>query len=233
MSQRNPMNERYQTDEHSGKTRKSAASMKPKTKAAATVHVPSKTKPKKKGLFGGGSAAKQQSKSERKMERERRAELNRTYYNPPTKQYRKLRRLWWGLIIGAIVCGVITFAGQQFLPQPLVFVMLAITYLLAVAALFLDSMKIRKVRRAYQDQMERKSKDARALEKAAKAAEKAAKAAEREAAEAAKNAPAEEEPKKRGLFGSGFRLSKAEKEKAGQKVESADEAAKQDAKGTK
>ena len=111
--------------------------------------------------------------------------------------------------------------------------MLAITYLLAVAALFLDSMKIRKVRRAYQDQMERKSKDARALEKAAKAAEKAAKAAEREAAEAAKNAPVEEEPKKRGLFGSGFRLSKAEKEKAGQKAESADEAAKQDAKGTK
>ena len=229
MSQRNPMNDRYQTDEHAGKTRKSAASMKPKTKAASTVHVQSTAKPKKRGLFGGGGGTKQQAKSERKLERERRAELNRKYYNPPTKQYRNLRRLWWGLIIGAIVCGVITFAGQQFLPQPLVFVMLAITYLLAVAALFLDSMKIRKVRRAYQDQMERKSKDARALEKAAKAAEKAAKAAEKEAAEAAKNAPVEEEPKKRGLFGSGFRLSKAEKGKA----DSAAEAVEQDAKNSK
>ena len=33
MSQRNPMNDRYQTDEHRGQTRKSAAAMKPKSKA--------------------------------------------------------------------------------------------------------------------------------------------------------------------------------------------------------
>ena len=159
------MNDRYQTDEHVGKTRKSAASAKPKTKAAATVRVQSTKKPKKKGFFGGGGGGNQQSKSAKKLEREKRAELNRKYYHPPTREYQRMRKLWWGLIIGAIVCGVVTFAGQQLLPTPLVYVLLAVTYLLAVAALLLDSMKIRKLRRIYQDQMEHKSKDIRAMEK--------------------------------------------------------------------
>ena len=39
MSQRNPMNDRYQTDEHRGQTRKSAATMKPKTKGASLVSL--------------------------------------------------------------------------------------------------------------------------------------------------------------------------------------------------
>ena len=62
-----------------------------------------------------------------------------------------------------------------------------------------------------------KSKEQRALEKQQKAAQKAQKA------ETA-GAPAEEEkPKKRGLFGSGFRLSKAEQAKAEkQEAEAAD-----------
>ena len=46
MSQRNPMNDRYQTDEHRGQTRKSAAAMKPKSKAAASVRVQPKEKTK-------------------------------------------------------------------------------------------------------------------------------------------------------------------------------------------
>lgn len=225
MSQRNPMNDRYQTDEHVGKTRKSAASAKPKTKAAATVRVQPTKKPKKKGLFGGGGGGNQQSKSAKKLEREKRAELNRKYYHPPTREYQRMRKLWWGLIIGAIVCGVVTFAGQQYLPTPLVYVLLAVTYLLAVAALLLDSMKIRKLRRIYQDQMEHKSKEIRAMEKAERAAQKSQ---QRAAKEIPESEPAkEEEPKKRGLFGSGFRLSKAEKEKAAKGEEQADHAEKQ------
>ncbi|MFR3273438.1 MAG: hypothetical protein ACLTQI_06310 [Slackia sp.] len=38
MSQRNPMNDRYQSDVK-GQTKKSAASMKPKSKAAASVYI--------------------------------------------------------------------------------------------------------------------------------------------------------------------------------------------------
>ena len=46
MSQRTPLNDRYQTDEHRGQTRKSAAAMKPKSKAAASVRVQPKEKTK-------------------------------------------------------------------------------------------------------------------------------------------------------------------------------------------
>ena len=44
MSQRNPMNERYTSEERTGTTRKSAASAKPKAKAAASVTVKSAKK---------------------------------------------------------------------------------------------------------------------------------------------------------------------------------------------
>ena len=52
MSQRNPMNERYTSDQKHGATRKSAASAKPVSKAASSVRTTS-SKPEKKGLFGG------------------------------------------------------------------------------------------------------------------------------------------------------------------------------------
>ena len=44
MSQRNYMNDRYQDEGPKGTTRKSAASAKPKSKAAASVHILSSTK---------------------------------------------------------------------------------------------------------------------------------------------------------------------------------------------
>ena len=49
MSQRNYMNERYNEENRSGKTRKSSASAKPKAQRAATVRDPApKTKKQKK-----------------------------------------------------------------------------------------------------------------------------------------------------------------------------------------
>jgi len=42
MSQRNPLNERYQGDGPGGKTRRSAASIKPRTEAASSVYIRSK-----------------------------------------------------------------------------------------------------------------------------------------------------------------------------------------------
>ena len=50
MTQRNPMNERYTGDHKGGTTRKSAASAKPVTQAAASVRTESK-QPEKKGCF--------------------------------------------------------------------------------------------------------------------------------------------------------------------------------------
>ena len=44
MTQRNPMNERYQSEDRKGATRKSAASAKPVSKAASSVRIQSTKK---------------------------------------------------------------------------------------------------------------------------------------------------------------------------------------------
>ena len=217
MSQRNPMNDRYQTDEHRGQTRKSAAAMKPKSKAAASVRV----QPKEK--------TKQQKKAEKKVARQKQGELDRKYYNPPTPQYKRLRKIWWGLLIGAIVMTAMSWFGRAFLPEVGTYVVLGLAYVCIIGALYVDFSKIRKVRRAYQEEMEgRKSKEQRALEKQQKAAQKA------QQIEGAEASAEEEKPKKRSLFGSGFRLPKAEQAKAEkQEAEAADAAKGQSPKGSK
>ena len=209
MSQRNPLNDRYQTDEHRGQTRKSAASVKPKTKAASSVRV----QPTEK--------TKQQKKAEQKAARAKQMELDRRYYNPPTPEYKRLRKVWWGLLIAAIVMTVLSFAGRSFLPETVTYVTLGLAYACIIGALYVDFSKIRKVRRAYQEEMsKKKSKEQRALEKQRRAAEREADQKTAEDLEKTK-----EELKKRRLFGSGFSLKRAEKAKA---EEQADKAGKAD-----
>ncbi|MEG0015856.1 MAG: hypothetical protein RR934_08830 [Gordonibacter sp.] len=199
MSQRNPMNDRYQTDEHKGQTRKSAASAKPKTKAASSVRMEPTVK------------TKQQKKAVQKTERAKQTQLDRKYYNPPTAEYKKLRKIWWGLLIAAIVFTALSFLGRAWLPEMASYIVLGLAYVCIIGALYVDFSKIRKVRRAYQEEMENsKSKEQRALEKQQKAEQKAA---ELEAAEKTASGEAEK-PKKRSLFGSGFRLNKAQEAKA-------------------
>lgn len=188
MTQRNPMNDRYQ-DEHQGKTRKSAASAKPKTKAAATVRV----KPVEK--------TKQQKKAEKKVERQKQNDLDRKYYNPPTPQYKRLRKIWWVLLIGAVVLTAFSWLGRSFLPEVGTYITLGLAYACIIGALYVDFSKIRKVRRAYQQEMEsRKSKEQRALEKQQKAAQRSEKQVAEEKYEAAKAAEAEKAAKG-GLLG--------------------------------
>ena len=191
MTQRNPMNDRYQTDEHQGQTRKSAASAKPKSKAAASVRV----QPTQK--------TKQQKKAEQKAARAKQSQIDRQYYNPPTPQYKRLRKIWWGLLIGAIALTALSWVGRSFLPEVGTYISLGLAYACIIGALYVDFSKIRKVRRAYQEEMmSKKSKEMRAAEKQQKAAQRAAK-------QKVEEAPAvEEAPKKRGLFGNGFRLPK-------------------------
>lgn len=184
------MNDRYQTDEHRGQTRKSAATMKPKTKAASSVRVQPATK------------TKQQKKADKKAVRAKQTQIDRQYYNPPTAEYKRLRKLWWGLLIGAIVMTALSWVGRSFLPEVATYVALGIAYVCIIGALYVDFSKIRKVRRAYQEEMmSKKTKEMRAAEKQQKAAQRAAK-------QQVEEAPVEEKPKKRGLFGNGFRLPK-------------------------
>ena len=203
MSQRNPMNDRYQTDEHKGQTRKSAASAKPKTKAASSVRMEPAVK------------TKQQKKAAQKAERSKQTQLDRKYYNPPTPQYKKLRKIWWGLLIAAIVFTALSFLGRTWLPEVASYIVLGVAYACIIGALYVDFSKIRKVRRAYQEEMENsKSKEQRALEKQQKAEQKAAQLAAAEKAESGEV----DKAKKRGLFGSGFRLGKAQEAKVEKQV---------------
>ena len=217
MSQRNPMNERYQSEDHQGKTRKSAASAKPKSKAAASVVVQTSSKtPQQK---------KADAKAARRKAQDEQRALDRKYYNPDTKEYKRLRRLWWGLLGGAVVCT----AGSFFLRESLGD---AVSMGIIVAAYALIIAKIRKERRAYQDRMvaleaKQKKEERAAARAAAQASSKKGSgknasrnpktqkaAAEANAAEqAAEEQPKDEKPARRGLFGSGFRLSNREKAK--------------------
>ena len=117
MSQRNPMNERYTSDQKRGTTRKSAASAKPVSKAASSVRTTS-AKPEKKGLFGGSKKQepapakapkaeeapslskeeqkeiekhnKQVKRADREARRERNKEVNR--FVPDTAEFKRLNR---------------------------------------------------------------------------------------------------------------------------------------------
>ena len=145
MSQRNPLNDRYQTEEVRGKTRKSAASAKPKTQAAASVTVKSaKKSPKDR---------KAEEKAARKQAQQQQRELDRKYYTPDTDRYRKLRKIWWALLVAAVLCTVVSFFFRSQLPEGVALAVLLAAYAFIIAAFYIDFSKIRKERRAYQERM--------------------------------------------------------------------------------
>lgn len=145
MSQRNPMNERYSVDKHQGKTRKSAASAKPKKMVAGTVTTssPKKTAKEKKA----------EQKQARREEQERQREIDRKYYKPDTERYKKLKRIWWASLIGAVVCVCLSWLLREVQPEWIAMVALFLAYGLIIFAFYIDFSKIRKERRAYQDRM--------------------------------------------------------------------------------
>lgn len=180
MSTRNPMNERYQSEERHGVTKKSAASAKPKAKAAASVYI----KPKEKSPA--------EKKAARRAQRAHEQELSRKYYNPDTPLYKKLRRIWWALLIVAIVLIVVSFALRSYMPAPLSYTIIGVSYACIIGAFALEFTKLRKERNRYAAEMEaHKSKERRAAEKKAKAETRAEKAEAKEKFEAAQAAEAE------------------------------------------
>lgn len=212
MSQRNPMNDRYQTDDNKGKTRKSAASAKPKTKAASSVRIQSTEK------------TPQQKKAAKKAERSKQQEVDRKYYNPPTAEYKKWRKIWWIMLIAAIVATALSFLVRSWIDNEAVsLVILGVGYAGIIGALVIDFTKIRKIRQEYQAEMQAKvSKEERAVQKKEKAAELAAKKAAEEKSQEAKDEEDSPISRRKGLFSfSGLRsgaerASKANKEAARQ-----------------
>ena len=101
MSQRNPMNDRYTTDDRKGQTRKSAATMKPKSKAASTVHVQSTTK------------TKQQKKAEQKKAQEAKAKAKADAIREAIKE-EMVRQNTEELVAGAYIVRFTNLISNRF-----------------------------------------------------------------------------------------------------------------------
>ena len=199
MTQRNPMNERYNTDEkRTGKTRKSSASAKPKATRAATLRDPApKTKKQKK----------EEARERERKEQQKAGAIEGRFEE--TETYKKLRRYWWIALIGAIVCTALSFVFQtnEALKAASMPIMIA-AYVLIIIAFWIDLGKIRKERKLYAATVvSNKSKEARREQKRLRAEQREQ---EREAAEKYDQAKAEEAEKaaNRGGFLSRFRKPK-------------------------
>lgn len=186
MSTRNPMNERYTADEaRTGSSRKSAASAKPKAKAANTVTVVSGAKTAKEKK----AAAKERQRVERDKQRKEEAK----FYAPPTQRYKTLRRWWWICLIGAIVFTILSWVFQSkadsLTATPSV-VAMVLAYVAIIGALVIDLGPTRKERKRYAAAVADKDSPEHAAfkeaEKAAKEAEKADKAKAKAAYDASK-----------------------------------------------
>lgn len=186
MTQRNPMNERYQDENRGGKTRKSSASAKPKAARAATVRNPA---PKSK---------KQKKAEAREREREamKKADALQSRFED-TDGYKRLRRIWWAALIGAIVCTGASFLIQANFgesTQGLTIGFMVVAYVLIIVAFYIDLGKIRKERKLYNASiLNSKSKEARKEQKKLRAEQRAQ---EKEAAEKFEAAKTEEAAKK-------------------------------------
>ena len=181
------MNERYQTDEHQGKTRKSASQAKPVTKAASTTSDPlPKTKKQKR----------QEERERIRKEEEKARKIGMSSSALLSVQYRNWRRAYWVCLVGAAVTAILSFViagmGDQY--SEMSGTMLIVAYVLIFLALYIDIGKVRKLRRGEVEggAPRGKSKEARRQQKeyAAKQRERQKEAEARyEAAKAAENEP--------------------------------------------
>lgn len=142
MARRSPMNARYQKNTGpAGKTRKSAAAAKPKRASSGTAEKSKSTSTKRAPLA----------------------------INPPTEEFRYWRRIWWILLIGSVIFTFGSLAVRQWLGQETVAtVLLAIGYAGIFGALALDWIKLRRMRREWNEQQS----SGKALETDKKTAEK-------------------------------------------------------------
>ena len=230
MAQRNPMNERYLGDGPQGKTRKSAAKLKPKTEAASSVHIAAKptTKQERKAAAkkrDAQLAAKERERVNKQIERERKARIEagepaepqketiadkvKKFFAPPasatdaqsvaekkalyTDEYKRLKAIYWGLMIFGVIAILASFAFNFFIPVLegtwAMMVPMGLAYVAVISAIVLDYAKIRKMQKAHQKLMvggmgspkqqkhEQRKAEAAALLEEQKKAEKALKRA--------------------------------------------------------
>lgn len=214
MTQRNPMNERYQnTDEkRTGKTRKSAASAKPTTKAASSVRIVGNSEPKSQSRY----AKAQRRVNAQKNQQQAKKRDSTAYYKPTSPEYKKWRKIWIALIVVALVATSVSFwLSGRFGSRISLYALLALGYAALIGAVVVDMTKVRKARNA------EAAAYAYSKSKAATKRRKADKAARAQEYEQVKEAAEAERVKSagktiRGLFG--FGKKKASDENASEEA---------------
>lgn len=201
MSRRNPQNERYTVEKDgrtAGSTAPKAGSAKPASRAAASVRIEtSKSSMTKKQKV---MAQQTMSKEEKKAARAKERELENLVYTATTvltnkdEKYKKLRRIWWGLLISAVVFTALSWItlSTGVGGQVLSIVVLVLAYAGIIGALIMDFTVIRKRRNVFRDKvnaMTRKQVERVVQESyAERSATDAAKKARKEARKAGKSA---------------------------------------------
>ena len=196
MSRRNPQNERYTVEQEgrrAGSTAPKAGSAKPASKAAASVRIQTSksSMSKKQKVVAQQTMTKEEKKAQRAQERE----LENLVYTATTTltnkdaQYKKLRRIWWGLLISAVVFTALSWLtlSTGFGGQTLSIIVLVLAYAGIIGALIMDFTVIRKRRNVFRDkvnsmtrkQVERVVEESYAERQAADAAKKARKEAKK------------------------------------------------------
>ena len=197
MSMRNPQNERY-TVEREGRSQGSVkprtASAKPASKAGASVRTTSKPKPK--NAKQRAMAEMNMSKEEKKAARAKEREAENVAYTAidiltrKDARYKKLRRIWWVLLVVAVIFTVLSWATVSIHAVNIVSLVLA--YASIISALVMDFTVVRKCRNKHRDKvasMTRKQQERIVYEAQVEAGAKAAaKAARKEAKKAGKSA---------------------------------------------
>lgn len=200
MSMRNPQNERY-TVEREGRSQGSVkprtASAKPASKAGASVRTTSKPKPK--NAKQRAMAEMNMSKEEKKAARAKEREAENVAYTAidiltrKDARYKKLRRIWWVLLVVAVIFTVLSWATVSIeMPLAVNIVSRILAYAAIISALVMDFTVVRKCRNKHRDKvasMTRKQQERIVYEAQVEAGAKAAaKAARKEAKKAGKSA---------------------------------------------
>ena len=162
MARRSATNARYQKyQEPAGQTRKSAAAAKPKRSSNAA--------PVKKNGKSSGSTSKGSSAAARRA----------VMVNPTTPEFKRIRKIWWGLLLGGLVLTTLSWVVRDYLNTPWATtasnVVLGFAYAAIFYALYLDWTKLRPMRQAaYKSAKTGKPEKAAASDKPTAKAEKPA-----------------------------------------------------------
>lgn len=169
MTTRNPMNERYNSAKPAGVTRKSAASAKPKAKAATSVYH--ENKPRQGATERERKALKKQSNREQKYLDQ---QLGRKFYSPDTKKFKIGRVAWVIALILAMGFTIGSFLVASVASAFTMYVCLGLAYASIGSAVAIDFLVIRKERKRYVKEHEADVlKERRYLEKVLKEAHRA------------------------------------------------------------